>query len=58
MDKALEELLATIPELGTITVRQLIAALSKLPGNQLTRIETEQQGGDWLLVINLSQLTK
>jgi hypothetical protein len=57
MDKTLEELLAAIPDRGMITVRELINALSKLPGSKAAHIEIEQHSQHWVLTIDLTDLT-
>jgi hypothetical protein len=58
MDELLAKLLAAIPSGRTVAIKDLIRALNELPGNKAARIEIDQQGSQWLLVINLSDLSQ
>jgi hypothetical protein len=58
MDERIARLLAAIPAGRTVAVKDLIAALGELPGNRVARIEIDQQGTEWLLVINLTDLSR
>jgi hypothetical protein len=58
MDDRLARLLAIIPSGRVIEVKSLIAVLAELPGNRAARIEIDQQGQDWILTINLSDLSR
>jgi hypothetical protein len=60
MTRALEEFLSALPPtLDRITAKQLkglFEALAKVPENRSTRIEIEQQGHKWLLIVDLTEL--
>jgi hypothetical protein len=60
MTRALEEFLAALPpSLDRITAKQLkglVEALTHIPENRSTRIEIEQQGHRWLMIVDLTEL--
>jgi hypothetical protein len=59
MENGLAKFLDCLPQdTRTVSVRQLIAALSTLPGNKSVNVKIDEQGQDWILQVNLSQMSR
>ena len=59
METWLQDFLKSIPDgANFVSVRQLIEALSKLPGGITATLELTQAGGDWCVIVNLSKFNR